>query len=174
VCIHLSWKLKKIIGGKLMENKETTSLVESIRKAGKAERIAEFKCPYIADFFVKVAYASKFVLNQIREASTETSTNVRTREPEERLNDEKLRDEYSRRIIHGWRGLTPEKLEKILPGLELEGIEPDEEIPFSQEIALAILEVSLEFEDWVVSTAITVENFTKKLKENQKDLENLK
>jgi len=100
-------------------------------------------------------------LTQIREASREIWTNPRTREREEKMNDDKLRREYARHIIKGWRGLTVEKLLRIVPGAAVEGaISADSEVPFDIDIAIAFLEVSIEFENWIVSTATEVENYS--------------
>lgn len=154
---------------------EVKELSGWIRKAGKTQRVLEFQCPYIQDFYVDIAYANKFVLNQIREVAREVSTNLRTGQREERINDDKFRQEYSRHIIRGWRGLTFSKLSKIIPGIELKDKEDlNKEIPFSQEIALALLEVSIELESWVVDIAIGVENYSNIAERKEKEYENLK
>jgi hypothetical protein len=141
-----------------------------IRKAGKAQRTDEFSCPYIKDFKVEIAYASKFVLNQIREVAREIHGNPRTGQKEERLNEDKLRDEYARQIIRGWSGLTPAKLQDILPGVEYGEADRNRQIEFSQDVAVALLEASLEFEAWVIDIATEVQNF-KHVAERQEELE---
>jgi len=152
---------------------ETKNLAELIKKAGKTKRVGEFKCPYIPEFFVKIAYASKFILTNIREIARESFTNPRTREREERLNDDKLRSEYARQIIIDWRGLTGEKLQRILPGLKIVGKDKGEDIPYSSVIAEALLEVSLEFENWAIDMATDVENYSHIADGKEKELENL-
>lgn len=151
-----------------MEN--TKDFASLIRKAGKAQRTGEFSCPYIKDFHVELAYASKFVLNQIREVAREIHGNPRTGAKEERLNEDKLRNEYARQIILGWKGLTPAKADDLLPGLEFSESEKDKNIPFTHDIALALLEASLEFEAWVIDIATEVQNF-KHVAEKQEKLE---
>ena len=153
---------------------ETKNLAELIKKAGKSKRVGEFKCPYISEFYVSIAHASKFILTQIREVARETWTNPRTREREEKFNDDKLRKEYSRQIVINWRGLTAEKLQHILPGLKIVGKENTDDIPYSSVIAEAILEVSLEFENWAIDIATNVENYSHIAEEKGKELENLK
>jgi len=145
-----------------------------IRKAGKAQRTLEFQCPYVKDFFVQITYASKFILTQIREVAREIWTNPRTREREEKMNDDKLRKEYAKQIIAGWRGLTVEKLSKFLPGIKIEGAtSKDTEVPFEADVAVAFLEVSIEFENWVVSTATEVENYSSVAEQKKAEFENL-
>lgn len=153
-----------------MESKDFASL---IRQAGKAKRTGEFKCPYIKDFFVEITYASKMILNQIRDVAKEISGNPRTGQREERLNEDKLRNEYARQIIRSWRGLTPEKLVNMLPGVEYSEEDKDKDITFSADTAIAMLEVSLEFEAWIIDIATEVSNFKHVAEEQEKEEENL-
>lgn len=151
----------------------TKDFVALIKKAGKAQRSSEFLCPYIEDFFVEIAYASKFVLNQIREVSKEIHGNPRTGQREERLNDSKLRKEYAHHIIKDWKNLTPEKLNEILPGIDYPKADKNKAIPFDQEIAVALLESSLEFESWIIDIATEVKNFKYIAEKQEKIEENL-
>lgn len=176
-------------------------LASFIKKAGKVQRVIEFECPYVTEFFVKISYANKFLMNQINDMASETSTDFRTNIPIERMNTEKLRDAYSRHITVGWRGLTIKKLQDIIPGLgvdltpervkelfpelkeEIEkakGTEAFEEviqkveIPYSPTLACVLFEVSLEFENWVLFTATAIKNYSKVADQKKKELENLK
>jgi hypothetical protein len=153
---------------------ETKNLAAAIKKAGKAQRIAEFQFPFLPEVYFKISYASKFMLNQIREVAREVWTNPRTRSQEERFNDEKLRAEYCRHIIRDWRGLTVGKLRKIVPGIDAgEGVTDETELGYSFDVASALLEVSLEFEGWVIDTATNVENYSKIAEIKADQLENL-
>jgi hypothetical protein len=89
------------------------------------------------------------------------------------LNEDKLREQYATKLISGWRGLTPRKLQKILPGLTVADEEMDNDVPYTKEIAIALLDSSLEFTAWVDSIATTVENFTAVEKKQEEELENL-
>ena len=153
------------------------NLAEWIRKAGKEQRVVEFQYPFVPDFYVKVAYASKSILSQIREASKEFVSDLRTRVKEERLNDEKLRREYAMRVIKDWRGLTGAKLPKVVPGivLQFEGgeVKADADIPYSVDIAVALLEVSIEFENWVLDMATNIENYSKIAEAKEVEYKNL-
>jgi len=151
----------------------TKDFVALIKKAGKAQRSGKFLCPYIEDFYVEISYASKFVLNQIREVAKEIHSNPRTGQREERLNDGKLREEYARQIIKNWKSLTPKKLNEILPGMEYAKTEENKNIPFDQEVAVALLEASLEFEAWIIDIATEVKNFKHLAEQQEKIEENL-
>lgn len=154
-------------------------LAEQIKKAGRTQRVIEFQCPYIPECFVSLAFANRFVLNQIREAAREVFTNPRTRLQEERFNDEKLRDAYAQQIIQDWKGLTYEKLQKLIPGLEIQDeraekkISLTDEVPFDTGVAAAMLNASIEFENWVIDIASSVENYSQIAKQKKKETENL-
>ena len=161
---------------------EKTEIAGLIRKAGKRERTGEFEYPYgnIKEFYVKLAYASKFVWNQIRESAREMVRNQRTRELEERFNEDKLRHEYSTRIVQGWRGLTTVILQKLVPQMDIKVLNSPEqkvgeeiEIPFSPEIALAIMDVSIDFENWVVDIATDSANYQHVAERKKEQFENL-
>lgn len=153
-------------------------LAEQIKKAGRAQRVIEFQCPYIPECFVSLVFANRFVLNQIREEAREVFTNPRTRLQEERFNDVKLREAYARQIVQDWKGLTYGKLQKLIPGLEIKdengkAVDMNTEVPFSTEIAVALLSESIEFENWVVEIASNVDNYSRIAEQKKKETENL-
>ena len=158
----------------MAEEKKQKNLAELIRKAGKEQRTIEVQFPLIKGFYATISYASKFVMNQIREAAIVTETNLRTNVVEESFDDEKLREQYSWHLLKDWRGLTGEKLKGIIPGFEVADEDAEKDIPFDREIALSLMEVSVEFENWVVATATTVKNYTKTALQKEAEMENLK
>jgi len=150
-------------------------LVSEIEKAGKTKRVGKFKFSYVEDCFVEIAFASKFIMNQMREASREFVT-VRGRDQEERLNDDKLREQYAKRIILGWKGLTGRKLVKFMPGITVAAADLEKEIPYDPSIAMALLKFSIEFENFCISISNEIKNFEELDQEKvaeEKDLANL-
>ena len=152
---------------------DAKKIVDSIQKAGKVKSTIEFSCPYIKEFFVSITYANRMVLQEIRDASREVRFDPRTRERQEELNEDKLREQYASRLIKSWRGLTPRKLQKLLPGLITEDKDLDNEIPYTKDVGIALFESSLEFTAWVDCFATTVENYTSVEKKQEEELENL-
>ena len=154
-------------------------LAEQIKKAGRQQRVIEFQCPYIPECYVSLAFANRFVLNQIREAAREVFTNPRTRLQEEKFNDVKLREAYAVNVIQGWRGLTYERLQQLIPGLEVQDergekkIDLKTEVPFDTTVAVALLSESLEFENWVIEIASNVDNYSHIAMQKKKETENL-
>lgn len=163
-------------------------------KAGKTERISEFQYPYIDGFFVQIAYGSRFVLNQIRQLAAEPYTDRRTKSREERLNDEKLQLGYAERIVKGWRGLTVELLDRLIPGTINEAVASFEEeakknpnvkvppldeirkiiVEYSIDTAMSILGNSIDFMNWVVEVAGDSDRYSEMAVQKQKEFENLK
>lgn len=155
-----------------------------IKKAGESQRVSEFQYPFATGLYVNVSYASKFLISQIREASKEMFMNPRTRQQEERLNDEKLRTEYARTILKGWRGLTLETLKILVPGVDViierdladrgeEVTEAKTEIPFDSSLAKVIMQNSMDFENWVIDIATNSANYTKIAEVKKDQYENL-
>jgi len=165
-----------------------------IQKAGKTEQIREFQYPYLADFYVKIAFGSRAILNQIRQLALEPYTDRRTRSREERLNDEKLQLGYAERIVKDWRGLDVGKLDGLIPGttdaaveqyklakeqnpelvtLPLEDIKKVE-VVYSIETATELMGNSIDFMTWVVEMAGNAENYAKIGAQKEKEYENLK
>ena len=154
-------------------------LAEQIKKAGKIQRVIEFQCPYIPECHVSLAFANRFVLNQIREAAREVFKNPRTGLQEERFNDEKLRAAYAQHVVQSWKGLTYEKLQKLIPGLEIKDdagkpVNPKDDVPFATDVAAAMLNASIEFENWVIDIASTVDNYSNIAEQKKKETENLR
>ena len=42
-----------------------SELADFIKKAGKAQRVIEFECPFVEGFYVKIVYGNKFIMTQI-------------------------------------------------------------------------------------------------------------
>jgi len=165
-----------------------------ISKAGKSEQIKEFQYPYIKAFFVEVAFASRFTLNQIRQGAVEEYTDRRTRTKEERLNEDDVNMGYAERITKGWRGLDVKGLDELIPGTlaeaefqyaEQKKTHPDfvvpsredilkTEVEFSVETAFEIITNSVDFMSWILDMSGNSEHYSKVGKKKEKEYENLK
>ncbi len=179
-----------------MEPKKDLENISSwLSKAGKTERVAWFEYPYdIEGFSVKIAYASRFVLNQIRQQAVEIYTDRRTREKEEKINEEKLHRGYAERIIKDWKGLTLKGLDILIPGTLDEAIaeferrkrqDPGFEAPSREEIenieveysidtAIELLNNSIDFMSWVVDMCSQPKAFASVAEKKKEEYENLK
>ena len=154
------------------ENLKMSELIADIKKAGAAELVVEFEYPYVPGVFISLAHASKQMLRRLGDEAKEQFFNTRTRQPEERMNSEKFDKATSREIIKGWRGLTVAGLRKIIPGLTTNAA-PDTEVPYGEELAFILADNSMDFQIWVVNTAMSVENFAKVAEKKKEQYENL-
>jgi len=173
---------------------ETKDIGSWISKAGKTEQIKEFQYPYIKEFFVDVAHASRFILNQIRQLAVEEYTDRRTRTKEEKLNEDKVNLGYAERIIKGWRGLTVKGADELIPGTfdeaEFQFAEQKKkdstfvvpsredilktEVEFSIETAFEIITNSGDFMSWILDMSGNTELYSKVGGKKKEEYENLK
>jgi len=167
-----------------------------ISRAGKSEQIKEFQYPYFKNkvFFVDVAHASRFTLNQIRQLAAEEYTDRRTRTKEEKLNEDKVNMGYAERIVKGWRGLDVKGLDGLIPGTIDEAVfqfeehkktNPDFKVPsreeigkteveFSVETAFEIINNSADFMSWILDISSNAELYSKVGEKKKEEYENLK
>ena len=155
------------------EQEKKKSLAEMIRLGGKKQSVMEFKNPDIPEFYVKIAYASKFVMNQIADTAREISSD-RMGKRIEKFNEDTLREEYATKIIHGWKGLTSEKTKGLIPALQYDEADKDRDVPYDVDMAMALLESSGEFENWILTICVEVSNYSHIAKQKDKEIENLR
>jgi len=148
-------------------------LTQAIRKAAEAETVVEFEYPYISGLYFNIAYASKHLLQQILDGAKENYFNPKTRMQEERTNSAKFNRLAARQLVRGWKGLTVKSLKTLIVGLSTSASD-DTEIPYSEELAYALMDSSLDFQNWVVSVATDVSNFSNIAQTKAEQYENLK
>ena len=88
-----------------------------------------------------------------------TKFSKKTRQPEEELNEEKFLLEYCKSVIKGWKGLKYRYLEELLL-VDISELDPNDELPFTQENAELLMKNSGDFDTWVTDTVSDLENFT--------------
>lgn len=113
-----------------------------------SDKIIEVEFPDSNGFFVNLAYLSRDKLVKIRNRSLVVKFNKRSRQREEEVDNEKFLEEYSREVIKGWRGLTIRELARIMP-IETNGANLDQQVPYTEEDALALLQGSPIFDQFV-------------------------
>lgn len=112
------------------------------------DKIIEVEFPDSDNFYVSLAYLSREKLVKIRNRSLVIKFNKRSRQREEEVDNDKFLEEYSREVVKGWRGLTIRELARIMP-IETAGANLDQEVPYTEEDALALLQGSPIFDQFV-------------------------
>lgn len=130
------------------------------------DKIIEVEFPDSNNFYVSLAYLSRDKLVKIRNRSLVVKFNKRSRQREEEVDNEKFLEEYSREVIKGWRGLTIRELARIMP-IETAGANLDQEVPYTEEDALALLQGSPIFDQFITDCMNDFELFEREKVDNQ-------
>ena len=115
--------------------------------------------PGYAGMSVDLCYLAREELVKLRKKCVTTKFNKKTRQPEEELDDDKFLLEYCKAVIKGWKGLKYQYLEELLL-VDVSALDPEDELPFTQENAELLMKNSSNFDTWVTETVGDLENFT--------------
>ena len=115
--------------------------------------------PGYAGMSVDLCYLAREELVKLRKKCVTTKFSKKTRQPEEELNEEKFLLEYCKSVIKGWKGLKYRYLEELLL-VDISELDPNDELPFTQENAELLMKNSGDFDTWVTETVSDLENFT--------------
>lgn len=126
----------------------------------KSSKTVGIDFPGMPGFTVDICYLGREELVKLRKRCVSTKFNRKTHQPEEVVDDEKFLVEYVASVIKGWSGLKLSHLEELLL-VDTEGLDPDAELPYSQEEAEMLMRNSTSFEEWLTETVGDLENFTK-------------
>lgn len=116
--------------------------------------------PGMEGFEVDLCYLAREELIKLRKRTITTKFNRRTHQPEEVLDEDKFLTEYTLAVIKGWKGLKISYLEELLL-VDTEGLDSDQELPFSAEEAEILMKNSNTFDTWVTEAVGDLENFTR-------------
>jgi len=115
--------------------------------------------PGYSGFTVDVTYLAREELLKLRKKCLTTKFNRKTRQPEEELNEDMFLIEYVKAVIKGWKGLKFRYLEELLL-VDVSELDPDDELPFTQDNAELLMKNSGDFDTWVTEVVGDLENFT--------------
>ena len=97
---------------------------------------------------------------KLRNRCVSQKLNRKTRAFEEILDEEKFIIEYVKAVIKGWSGLKYSYLEELLL-VDISSLNPEDELPFTQENAQTLMKNATDFDTWVTEVVGDLENFTK-------------
>ena len=116
--------------------------------------------PGYPDMKVDICYLAREELLKLRKRCVTTKFSKKTRQPEEELDEEKFLTEYCKAVIKGWKGLKFRYLEELLL-VDVSELDPNDELPYTQENAELLMKNANDFDTWVTETVGDLENFTK-------------
>ncbi len=114
--------------------------------------------PGLDGFKLNLTFLSRETLVQIRKKSTKFST--KRGAPVEDLDDKLFLKLYVDAAIKGWSGLTYAHLNTLAP-VDISGQDPEDELEYSAENALDLMQASSDFDSFVTATVGELSNFTK-------------
>jgi len=115
--------------------------------------------PGIDGFKVDITYLAREELLKLRNRCLKQKFNKKTRQFEEELNDDTFLTEYVKGVIQNWSGLKYRRLEELLL-VDVSHLDPEDELPFSQDNAELLMKNAADFDTWVTETVGNLENFT--------------
>lgn len=116
--------------------------------------------PEFSGMTIDLCFLAREELIKLRSRCLSNKFNRKTRGFEEELDDDKFLVEYCKSVIKGWSGLKYKYLERMLL-VNLEGVDPEDELVYSQEDAEILMKNAADFDTWVTETVGDLENFTK-------------
>lgn len=125
--------------------------------------------PGMKGFSVDLCYLAREELLALRKKCVSKKFNRSTHQAEEIIDDDKFLTEYVKAVIKGWTGLKLSYLEELLL-VDTEGMDADQELPYSLEEAEILMKNSGSFDTWVSDTLGDLENFTKNKSKSASDL----
>jgi hypothetical protein len=117
--------------------------------------------PGLDGFEVELANLSRKELVNLRKKCTQSKFNRKTRAFEETLDDEKFVKEFSEATVKSWKGLKLSYLEDLIL-VDLKGQNLEDEMEYTLENALVLVENSSEFDNWLNEVVFDLENFRSK------------
>jgi len=121
-------------------------------------RSAWVEYPAYEGFEVELVNLSRPELTSLRKRCITTKFDKNTRKPVEELNEEKFVAEFTKATVKNWRGFKLKFLEDFML-VDLSNVDPETELPYSQEDAKLLITRSAEFDTWVNDTVFDLDNF---------------
>jgi len=115
--------------------------------------------PGYSGMSIDLCYLAREELVKLRKKCVTTKFNKKTRQPEEELDEDRFLVEYCKAVIKGWKGFKYRYLEELLL-VDVSSLDPNDELPFTQENAELLMKNSSNFDTWVTETVSDLENFT--------------
>jgi hypothetical protein len=125
--------------------------------------------PGLDGFEVELANLSRKELVNLRKKCTTNKFNRKTRAFEESLDDDKFVKEFAEATVKGWKGLKLSYLEDLIL-VDLKGQDLTQEMEYTSENAIVLVENSSEFDNWLNEVVFDLENFrTREPGKNKKE-----
>jgi hypothetical protein len=110
-------------------------------------------------FEIRVGYYGRDQMKKVWEQSKDIEVDPRTLRTEEKLNDERFKEQYVEKVIKEWKGLTEDVLRRLIVLRTNMDLPPGFEVPCTKENKLFLINNSVEFDQWLSLVVSNVANF---------------
>ena len=124
--------------------------------------------PGLDGFEVELANLSRKELVSLRKRCTQNKFNRKTRQFEERLDEDKFIKEFTAVTVKGWKGLKLEYLEDLLL-VDLSNKAAKLPLTYTDENAQTLVENSSEFDNWLNEVVFDLDNFRSQSEKEDKE-----
>lgn len=114
--------------------------------------------PGLRGFEVELVNQARPKIVELRKRCMISKFDRKTKQPVETLDEDKFVSEFCKAVIKGWKGLKIKHLEELML-VDLEGKDPEMEVPYTQEDAETLLVNSSDFDEWVNNSVFDLQNF---------------
>lgn len=121
-------------------------------------KATEVEYPGLNGFKINVVFLSRETLVNIRKKASKNV--VKNRVTTEELDDKLFLQLYVNACIKGWKGLKLAHLNELAP-IDLTGQDPESELEYSEDNALALMQSSANFDSFISEIVTDLSNFTK-------------
>ena len=140
-------------------NEQTTQAPVSLATLMTPSKTVTLDFQDMEGFSVELTYLAREELMKLRSKTLKQKFNKKTRAFEETMDEDLFLIEYVKAVIKNWTGLKYKYLQEILL-VDLGALDPEDELPFTQENAQLLMKNSSDFDTWVTESVGELENFT--------------
>tara|TARA_S200002703_G_scaffold152195_1_gene152383 strand:- start:404 stop:820 length:417 start_codon:yes stop_codon:yes gene_type:complete len=119
----------------------------------------EIEFPGMDGWKLKICHLGRDLSSKLVKQATTTKIDKKTRSPVSEFDEDAFLPLFANEVVKGWTGLKLSYLEELLP-VDLSGQDPDNELPFSQENAIMLIQNSSVFDEWLTEVVSDLTNFT--------------
>mgnify|MGYP001263778130 FL=1 len=132
----------------------------SLKSLMTPSKSVEFDYPGSEGFKVTLCYLAREELMKLRNRCVQQVFNKKTRSYEEKMDDDKFLEEYTKAVIKGWVGFKLGYAKNMLLLGDMTPEDEEKELEFSQENVEVLMKNSNDFDTWVTEQVGDLENFT--------------
>lgn len=135
-----------------------TTNTPSLKSLLVPSKSVEVEFPGFPGFKLSLNFLSRETLINIRKNSSKVT--FKSRQTGDELDEKLFLKLYVQACIKNWEGLKLSYLEQLAP-VDMSGMDPDAELAYSSEEALALMQASAIFDSFISETVSDLSNFTK-------------